>query len=430
MTGAPAGAHPSREALQRRTLRVLVLAQLCAGAGLAAGIAVGALLAEEMLGHDGLAGLPVALFTLGSAGAAAAVGAISQRRGRRSGLVAGFVAGALGAVGVVAAAVLDSVPLLFAALLLYGAGASTNLQARYAGADLALPARRGTALSIIMVSTTVGAVAGPNLVAPMGDLARSVSVPELAGPFMLAALAYAVAAVVLFALLRPDPYLTALRLAEQEGGSSAQRRTPTEDAAVPAPAALPRGVVAGAGVMVLTQIAMIAIMTMTPVHLQDHGHGLGAVGFVIGAHIAFMFLPSPLTGMLADRYGRMPMACAAAAILAAAGLVGAAAPGGSLAMMTLSLALLGLGWNAGLIAGTALVVDSAPLGSRATIQGRVDLLIALAGASGGAVSGVVVAGAGFAALALAGAALSLVFLPMLVWSRRPAGAAGAAGPGG
>ncbi|MEQ8834789.1 MAG: MFS transporter [Miltoncostaeaceae bacterium] len=401
---------------------MLVAAQLCAGAGLAAGIAVGALLAEDMLGHDGLAGLPVALFTLGSAGAAAAVGAISQRRGRRSGLVVGFIAGAVGAAGVVAAAVLDSIPLLFAALLLYGAGASTNLQARYAGADLALPERRGTALSIIMVSTTLGAVAGPNLVAPMGDLARSLSAPELAGPFMLAALAYSLAAVVLFALLRPDPYLTALRLAAEEGEREAAR-TDRPPVATPAPSArAQRGVVAGATVMVLTQIAMIAIMTMTPIHLQDHGHGLGAVGFVIGAHIAFMFLPSPLTGKLADRIGRMPVACAAAVILAAAGLVGAVAPGDSLLLMTVSLALLGLGWNAGLIAGTALVVDAAPLEGRAAIQGRVDLLIALAGASGGAVSGVVVAGAGFAVLALAGAALSLIFLPVLVWSRRPAAA--------
>jgi MFS family permease len=178
--------------------------------------------------------------------------------------------------------------------------------------------------------------------------------------------------------------------------------------------------VVGATVMVLTQIAMIAIMTMTPVHMTDHGHDLAAVGFVIGAHVAFMFLPSPLTGILVDRVGRIPVAVAGAVVLLASGLVAAVVPGESLPGLILALSLLGLGWNAGLISGTALVVDSAPLAARARIQGRVDLLIALAGASGGAMSGVIVAGAGFAVLALAGGAVSLVLLPALLWYRRPA----------
>lgn len=410
-----AAARSGGDRLQRRTLAVIVLSQLCSGAGLAAGIAVGALLAQDMLGGDGLAGIPTALFTLGSAGAAVAVGAISQRRGRRVGLVAGFLTGAVGAVGVVAAAVFDDVWLLLIALLVYGAGASTNLQARYAGADLAAPERRGTAVSIVMVSTTLGAVAGPNLVSPMGDVAAAFGIPELAGPFILAAAAYALAGLVLFVLLRPDPLLVALAR-----GDAAAAATPVDVPRAGAAPAAGRGVVVGASVMVLTQIAMIAIMTMTPVHMTEHGHDLGAVGFVIGAHIAFMFLPSPITGMLADRYGRIPVAVAAAVILMAAGLVAALAPGESLPALVVALGLLGLGWNAGLISGTALVVDSAPLASRARIQGRVDLLIALAGASGGAMSGVIVAGGSFAVLALAGGALSLALLPVLLWYRRPA----------
>jgi MFS family permease len=408
-------ADAERARLQRRTLGIIVLSQLFSGAGLAAGIAVGALLAEDMLGTDALAGLPIALFTLGSAAAAVIVGAISQRRGRRVGLVAGFLAGGAGSAGVVAAATIGSVPLLFASLVVYGAGASTNLQARYAGADLASPARRGTAVSIVMVSVTLGAVAGPNLLAPMGEVAASVGVPALAGPFMLAAAAYTSAGLVLFLLLRPDPLLTAIAIgtagAAQPRRSSADNRLDLTGR--------DRGVVVGATVMVLTQIAMIAIMTMTPVHMTGHGHGLSAVGFVIGAHIAFMFLPSPITGVLTDRLGRIAVAVSAAVILLAAGLVAALAPGDSLAWIAVALALLGLGWNAGLISGTALVVDAAPLAVRARVQGRVDLLIALAGSSGGAMSGFVVAGAGFSALALAGGALSLALLPVLVWYGRP-----------
>jgi predicted MFS family arabinose efflux permease len=272
-------------------------------------------------------------------------------------------------------------------------------------------------VSVVMVSTTLGAVAGPNLVAPMGDLAAAFGIPELAGPFILAAAAYALAALVLFLLLRPDPLLVAIAARRGcDGGPGAEGLAPLVRPAAPRG----RGVVVGATVMVLTQIAMIAIMAMTPVHMTDHGHDLGAVGFVIGAHIAFMFLPSPLTGVLVDRVGRITVAVAAAATLMAAGLVAALAPGESLSALVVALALLGLGWNAGLISGTALVIDSAPLASRARIQGRVDLLIALAGASGGAMSGVIVAGAGFAVLALAGGALSLALLPVLLWYRRPA----------
>src|SRR5439155_18922357 len=132
----------------RRTLAVVIVSQVFGGAGLAAGITVGALLAQQMLGTAGLAGMPAALFTLGSAGAAFLIGRISQRRGRRTGLTSGFIAGGIGAGGVVLAAVTDNVALLFIALLVYGAGTATNLQARYAGTDLATRRHRATAVSL------------------------------------------------------------------------------------------------------------------------------------------------------------------------------------------------------------------------------------------------------------------------------------------
>src|SRR3990167_3679649 len=192
-----AGDDTARRTVQRRVLTVVVFSQILGGAGLAAGITVGALLAQDMLGTDSLSGLPAGLFTLGSALAAFLVGRVSQARGRRIGLAAGFAFGGLGAGGVVAAAVFDNVILLFVALFVYGAGTATNLQARYAGTDLAQPTQRGTAISIAMVSTTLGAVAGPNLVEPLGVLATSIGVPALAGPFLLAAVVYLAAGAVL-----------------------------------------------------------------------------------------------------------------------------------------------------------------------------------------------------------------------------------------
>lgn len=399
-----------RRSLQKRTLIVVVISQVLGGAGLAAGITIGALLAQEMLGSGSLSGLPSGLFTLGSALAAFLVGRITQRAGRRRGISIGFAAGGLGAIGVVAAAVADNVPLLFIALFVYGSGTATNLQARYAGTDLALPAQRGTAVSIAMVSTTLGAVAGPNLTEPSGYIASAVGIPPLAGPFLLAAVAYLCAGTVVFALLRPDPFLVGRHL-EQAGPGSAERA----DGSGAAPNG--EGLATGATVMVLTQIAMVAIMTMTPVHMRAHGHGLSEVGLVISVHIGAMYLPSLLTGVLVDKIGRVPMAIASGVTLLLAGITAALAPEDSLGMLILALALLGLGWNFGLISGSALVVDASTPQTRARKQGVIDVLIALGGAGGGAVSGMVMAGTSYAMLSLAGGILSLVLIPVIFWAR-------------
>ncbi|MGK9266994.1 MFS transporter [Bacillus inaquosorum] len=401
-----------QKVLYKRTLFVVSISQIFGGAGLAAGVTVGALIAQQMLGTDAFAGLPSALFTLGSAGSALFVGRLSQRYGRRTGLSAGFVIGGLGAIGVIIAAIINSIFLLFTSLLIYGAGTATNLQARYAGTDLANNKQRATAVSITMVFTTFGAVAGPSLVNVMGDFALSIGVPSLAGPFILAAAAYILAGVVLFIMLRPDPLVIArtIEATNQEPSDKGHLETTehTENK---------RGIIVGAAIMVLTQIVMVAIMTMTPVHMSHHGHGLGAVGLVIGFHIGAMYLPSLVTGVLVDKLGRTAMAIASGMTLLLAGLMAAFAPGDSMVLLVIALSLLGLGWNFGLISGTALIVDSTETATRAKTQGTVDVLIALSGAAGGALSGMIVAGSSFLTLSFTGGILALLLIPVVVWSR-------------
>jgi MFS family permease len=409
------GATPSadrRHAVYRRSLAVVVCSQVFGGAGLAAGVTVGALLAQQMVGGAAVAGLPAALFTLGSALTAFGVGALTQRSGRRLGLASGFLVGAGGAAGIVAAAVADSPPLLFLSMFVYGAGTATNLQARYAGTDLAPPQSRATAVSVAMVSTTFGAVAGPNLVGPLGHLARQLGIPALAGPFLLAAVAYALAAVVLFVFLRPDPFVVA-----REWSALPVADTPDVAVGTEEPATHGSGVLVGATVMVLTQVAMVAIMTMTPVQMRHHDRSLGEVGFVISMHIGAMYLPSLVTGRLVDSVGRLPMAVASAVTLLAAGLVAGLSPGDSMPLLTLALVLLGLGWNFGLISGTALIVDSTPVETRARTQGTVDVLIALSGAGGGALSGMVVGVSSYAVLSLGGGFLAVLLIPVVSWHR-------------
>ncbi|MEU0390692.1 MFS transporter [Streptomyces chartreusis] len=391
---------------QRRILRVLVASQILSGAGLAAGVTVGALLAQDMLGSTGLAGLPSALFTAGSALAAVAVGRISQAHGRRPGLATGYLTGAIGSAGVITAAVLDNPALLFIGLFVYGAGTATNLQARYAGADLAPVGHRARAVSTVLVATTLGGVAGPNLAAPAGTFAEHLGIPHLAGLFVISGAAYALAAIVLALWLRPDPLLMARALTEAE---EAATTATTSDAGHGTDGR--GGVVLGALVMVLTQLVMVAIMTMTPVHMHDHGHGTAASGLVIAIHIGAMYLPSPLTGWLVDRYGRMKIAASSGITLLAAGILAALAPGDSVALLALALALLGLGWNLGLVSGTAIITDTVPVATRAKTQGLVDVSIAIAGATGGMTSGIMVAATSYPTLALTGGALSLALLP-------------------
>ncbi|MBW7475885.1 MFS transporter [Paenibacillus oenotherae] len=397
--------------LYKRSLLIVVLSQIFGGAGLAAGVTVGALLAQDMLGSESYAGVPTALLTLGSAMASLLVGRLSQRHGRRLGLAGGFIVGGFGAIGVIAAAQVNSVALLFVSLLVYGAGTAANLQARYAGTDLAAPNERAKAISIAMVSTTFGAVAGPNTVEVTGRFATAIGLPALAGPFLLAATAFILAGLVLLIFLRPDPLLVARELARktvQHSPAAGNKETRLNDN---------RGLVVGAAVMILTQIVMVAIMTMTPVHMKHHGHSLGDVGLVIGIHIGAMFLPSLITGVLVDKIGRNAMSIASGAILLLAGIVAAVAPPDSMLVLIVALALLGLGWNIGLISGTAIIVDATDPTTRAKTQGTLDVLLALAGASGGALSGMVVSHSSYATLSLAGGGLALLLIPVVIWSR-------------
>nr|WP_229720160.1 MFS transporter [Oceanobacillus neutriphilus] len=398
--------------LYKKTLIVVIMSQIFGGAGLAAGITVGALLAQDMLGTDSVTGVPTALFTLGSAGSALLVGRFSQRFGRRFGLSAGFLTGGIGAIGVVISALMGSIVLLFISLFIYGAGSATNLQARYAGTDLANSNQRAKAVSMAMVSTTFGAVAGPNLVEVMGGFADLLGIPALAGPFILAAAAYILAGLVLLFYLRPDPLLVA------EGILRAKRRANNihseQDTEL-----LPknkRGILAGAAVMILTQFVMIAIMTMTPIHMGHHGHDLQAVGLVIGFHVGAMYLPSLITGSLVDRVGRGTMAAASAVTLLASGVLAAFGPADSMTALIGALVLLGLGWNFGLISGTAILVDSTSLDNRAKTQGTVDVWIALSGALGGGISGLIVANSSYAFLSIGGAILSLLLIPVIIWA--------------
>jgi MFS family permease len=380
-------------------VRLLFLTQVIAGVGIAVGASVGALLAAEIAGVA-LSGVAQSANVVGAALFAVPAAAIVERRGRRSSLALGYALAAVGALLVVAAAAWSSVPFLFGGLFLFGCASAANYQARYAAVDLAPDAVRGRHLSLVVWATTIGAVVGPALAAPAGAALSPYGVPTLAGPYVFSALLFGLTALVLLLLLRPDPALVAREMAEAAAESGAPRRGVR--AALPVVLSRPAARL-GVGSMAIGHVVMVGVMTMTPVHIrsagQDATHTLRIVGFVLSAHVAGMFAFAPLFGWLTDRLGRRPVVAVGMVLLLAACAVAGTA-GHEHVRLTAGMMLLGLGWSAAMVAGSTLLSEAVPAELRPSAQGLSDLIMGLAGATAGALSGVVVEGLGYPTLTL------------------------------
>lgn len=405
-------------AVQRRTLGLLFSTQVIGGVGVAIGLSVGALLAADLAGV-GVSGLAQSAAVVGSALLAVPVVRIMRRYGRGPGMLAAYLAAGLGGAGVLAAAAIGSVPLLFAGLFLFGGGTTANLQARYAAVDLAPAARRGRHLSLVVWATTVGAVAGPNLAPLAGSALDGYGVPTLAAPFAFSAVLFGVAGLLLWWFLRPDPLLVARRLtglADTRTAGGDQRGMRAAARAVWARPAARLGVSA----MAVGHLVMVGVMAMTPVHILGAGHGeahtLRIVGIVLSLHIAGMFAFAPVTGWFTDRLGRRPVILGGVGLLLAACAIAGTA-GHHSGQLSVGLFLLGLGWSGTMVAGSTLLSESVPGAVRPSAQGLADLVMGLAGAAGGAVSGAVVAWSGYSTLTLLAA---IATVPLLALALRPA----------
>ncbi|WP_329247507.1 MFS transporter [Streptomyces sp. NBC_01478] len=399
-------------ALRRRVSGVLIATQILGGLGVATGIALAAVLAKQVSGTESLSGLAPTATVTGTALLSMPFAALMTARGRRPGLVLGYLIGALGAGVVVLAASIGSFPLLLCGMAGFGAASSANLQSRFAAADLAEPEQRARAISHVVWATTIGAVLGPNIAAPAGRSVSGLGIPAAAGPFLWAGGIFLIAAVVVAVLLRPDPLLTARALAPDEDRSPAARSLRAGFAAV---VASPRARLALVTVAVV-HTAMVSVMAMTPVELGHHGAGIDLVGLVISGHIAGMYAFSPLMGRLSDRVGRLSGIGLSVGLLACAAFLAGTA-GGSHGRIALGLFVLGLGWSAGLVSGSALLTDSVPQPARAAAQGLSDLTMNTSAGIGGAVAGLVVAEASYGWLNLAAACLLIPLAALALFTR-------------
>lgn len=411
--GAPSGT-PERSAVQRSTIATLVGSQAMGGVGVSTGIAVSALLAEDILGSADLAGLAQTTQVLGAAAASYGIARVTVVGGRRPGLTAGYLVGALGAALCVVAGVAESFAALLVGTTLLGAATAANSQARFAATDLADPSRRARALSIVVWATTLGAVVGPNLVGPAGDVAEAIGLPRLTGAYVLGVIGTALAALLVASRMRPDPLLLARELERAAGTAPPPVRRRALDAVREHPRA-----VAGIAGVAAAHATMVSVMIMTPLHMGHGGASLEVIGFVISVHIVGMYAFSPAVGWFTDAAGpRLALLVGAALLFCAVGLAGTAGEGSSVGL-TVGLLLLGLGWSFALVAGSAVVTAAVPLADRPSVQGFSDLVMGVAAGGGGALAGLVVGVWGYATLNAGAAVIVCVVLASALAVPRP-----------
>ena len=367
------------ELIQRKTIRVLALGQVLGGFGLGSVLSIGSLLARDLSGSEAWAGSAATFSTLGAAIWAIPLSRLAYARGRRVSLASGAALAITGAMTVIESANLRLFPLLLLGIFLLGAGSATSLQARFAATDIPMPGKTGRSIGLVVWATTIGAVTGPNLFGPGDQLGEALGLPPMTGPFLFTVAAQIGSTLVFWFGLRPDPLLYAQKLETKTKNKISLKSALQTLKENP----VPRFAIFA---VALSHMVMVSVMSMTPVHMQDMGYDLVVVGFTISLHIAGMYALSPVMGILADKIGKVQLILLGQFMYL---LAIAFAGFGDMdrVQVTIGLTLLGLGWSASTVAGSALLASSVPANEKTNVQGVSDSTMNLSGAIGGGIAG-------------------------------------------
>lgn len=388
--------------IQHRTVRTLAAAQVLNGVGVAGTVAAGSLLVSSITDSETLAGLAQTSAVLGAAALALPLARLTAHGGRRLALSVGYISGVIGSVFAILGGAHRNLFFMLLGTFLVGAASAAGYQARFAAIDLATNETRAKQLSFVVWGSTIGAVAGPNLMDPAGNLAEIFDLPRLVGPYIVSATTLFFATVVIKIFLRPDPYLTAEKQANvvQHKGSTKSALSHIR--------ANPKALFAISAIAV-GHVAMVSVMVMTPIHMKHVDVSLRIIGFVISVHVLGMYAFSPVVGALSDRLGRVRVIQIGLSILLASAIVAGTAAADNAIQLGVGLFLLGLGWSCTLIAGSAYLSESVSVEMRPASQGASDLVMNLSGAGGGALAGIIIGALSYGWLCLF-AAVPVVFL--------------------
>lgn len=368
----------------------------------------GTLIASDGYGA-GWSGVPNAAAVFGTAVGSLWLGALTGRYGRRSALRRMYGIGAVGGLVAFGGAATTTLLALLAGMALLGIGNSAANLSRYAAAELYPEGRKGFGLSIVVWAGTVGALAGPGLIAPAAAAAGWLGLPGLAGPFAVAGLLAAVAVGASATL--PGELAVA-------GGPGRPRLTVRlVTAALRRPAVL--APLAG---MVAAHVAMVSVMTMTPLQLHHLGHGLSTIGLVLSGHMIGMFLLAPVSGRIVDRWGAASAMRAGIAVLALSAVLVVSSPAAYTTALPVAVFLLGYGWNLVFVAASSMLSRDLPAAERAQVQGAIDALVWGASMFGSLLAGALFGVGGYALVAVAAGLLALTPLAVLARRADPAAA--------
>ncbi len=398
--------------IQAKTVRTLAIGQALGGFGFGSTLSVGAIMATELSGSPAWSGAAATLSTLGSAFVAIPLANIAARRGRRYALATGAGLAVFGAIGMILAATFRSFPIELAALFLLGAATAVGLQARFAAADIPTSRPKAKDISIVVWATTLGAVVGPNLIAPGELIGLGLGLPHLAGPFVLTIIAQTLSTAFFWFGLKPDPLLLAQAISGNAGSSNKKKFREALTVIRSKPIA------AFAVISIaLSHMVMVSVMSMTPAHLSGEGHSLADVGFTISLHVAGMYAFSPIFGIISDKFGARPTILIGQVVL----LISLAISGfgsGEFSLVVTGLFLLGLGWSAGTVAASAMLSQELSTEEKPVVQGFSDSLMSLSGAFGGAISGTILTIYGFGGLNAAALLPVILIVIAAAYSRR------------
>jgi len=398
----------SPELHQRKIVRVLGLAQVLNGIGVAGTVAAGSLLVSSITKSDGLSGLAQTISVLGAAVMALPLARLTQTGGRRLALTLGYSVGVFGAVLAIFGGANRNLFFMLLGAFMVGAASASGYQARFAAIDLATPENRSKDLSFVVWGSTIGAVTGPNLMEPSGVFAAALGLPKLVGPYFIAAFTLALSVIVIQLFLKPDPFLTANKAVE----GAATKPHESMRSALKHIREYPIALFAIASVAI-GHLAMVSIMVMTPVHMAHSDASLRIIGLVISVHVLGMYAFSPIVGAMSDKFGRIKTIQIGIFILIASALISALAPHHDSFTLGIGLFLLGLGWSFTLIAGSTLLSETVSVEMRPSTQGASDLVMNLMGAGGAAIGGVIIGFFSYAALCYA---TGLVVVALGIWS--------------